>query len=134
MKANARYFKAVEAVVKLEQSIQRLNKGPEKTNEASGVCHSWELATHEFLAINKGWGEISKSILANTDANPFHKELRNRTISEHNDITNNFFFYEYLYSYKKKSLWNHCANEFLAFCISSISWSKNISQNFGAFW
>ena len=39
MKTNARYFKAVEAEVKLEQSIQRLNKDPEKTNEASGVCH-----------------------------------------------------------------------------------------------
>ena len=44
MKTNARYFKAVEAEMKLEQSIQRLNKGPEKTNEASGVCHCMRIS------------------------------------------------------------------------------------------
>ena len=46
-----------------------------------------ELAYQEVLAISKSYGEISKSVLANTDVNPLHKELKDRNISERNDIT-----------------------------------------------
>ena len=53
---------------------------------------AWELAYHKVLTINKGHGEISKSALANADANPLHKEFRNRNISEYNDIAKQMFF------------------------------------------
>ena len=61
----------------------------------------WELAYQEVPAISKGYGEISKSVVWNTDTKPFHKELRNRNISE-----NNFF----LYKRKGQSLWNPYIN------------------------
>ena len=83
VKTNAGYFKAVPADMKLEQSIQRSKEDPGgiigQTKHQTYVTE-WELAYHEVLAISKSYGEISKSVLVNTDVNPSHKELRNRNI------------------------------------------------------
>ena len=92
MKANARYFKAAAANMKLEHlSIQHSKKGPAGTGlqtKHQAYVTEWDLAYHEVgLPISKEYGEISKSVLANADANPFHKELRNINISVYNDIT-----------------------------------------------
>ena len=46
-----------------------------------------KLAYQEVLVISKSYREISKSVLANTDANPLRKELKNGNISECNDKT-----------------------------------------------
>ena len=86
--------------MKLQQSIQRSKK--KKKKKPGGIrgqtkhqtyITAWELAYHKALAINsKGYGEISKSVLANTDATSLHKELRNRNILEYSDIANQFFY------------------------------------------
>ena len=47
---------------------------------------AWRLEYQEVSAISKGYGEIPKSVLSNTDANPLHKGFRNKNISEYNDI------------------------------------------------
>ena len=86
MKTNATYFKAVAADVTWIQSSKR---GPERIRwqtKHQAYATAWELVYQEVSAISKGYGEISKSVLANTDANPLHKQLRNRNISECNDI------------------------------------------------
>ena len=91
MKTNARYFKAVAAAMKLEQSIQRSKKDPggiRRQTKHQTYVTTWELAYHEVaLPVSKEYGEISKSVLANTGANPLHKELRNINISVYNEIT-----------------------------------------------
>ena len=87
MKTNARYFKAVQAEMKLEHSISRSKK---KANEASGVCHCVGYSVPRSSGYQQRlYGEILKSVLANADPNPLHKELRNRNISEYNDIKKN---------------------------------------------
>ena len=93
MKTNARYFKAVQAEMKLEHSISRSKKKPWrnwKANEASGVCHCVGYSVPRSSGYQQRlYGEILKSVLANADPNPLHKELRNRNISEYNDIKKN---------------------------------------------
>ena len=79
MKTNERYFKAVAADMRVTEDRGQTNY--------QAYATVWELAYHKVLAISKGCGEILKSVLANTDANPLHKELRNTNISEYNDIT-----------------------------------------------
>ena len=79
MKTNERYFKAVAADMRVTEDRGQTNY--------QAYATVWGLAYHKVLVISKGYGEISKSVLANTDANPLHKELRNTNISEYNDIT-----------------------------------------------
>ena len=89
VKTNTRYFKAVAADTKLDHSFQSSKEGHGgirgQTNHQAYVT-AWKLVYHKVLAINKGYGEISNTVLANTDANPWCKELRNRNILEYNDI------------------------------------------------
>ena len=69
--------------MKLEQSFKRSKKSPggiRRQTEDQVYVTERELAYHEVLAISKGYGEISKSILANTDPNLLHKEFRNGNI------------------------------------------------------
>ena len=76
--------------MELEQSIPRSKKSPGgigRQTKHKAYVTAWDLAYQEVLAISKCYGEILKSILANTDANSLDKELRNRNISEYNDIT-----------------------------------------------
>ena len=64
---------------------------------------AWGLGYHEVPAISRGYGEILKSVVSNTDANYLHKELRNRNISGCNDITTQqtiFFIKERVNSYE----------------------------------
>ena len=63
----------VAADMKLEQSIQRLKK----VLNHHAYVNAWKLAYHKVLSIAKVCGKISKSVLANTDTNLLHKELRN---------------------------------------------------------
>ena len=64
MKTNARYFKAVAADMKLEQSIQCSKKGPGgiigQTKHQAYVTE-YELAYHEVLAISKSLLKLSKT-------------------------------------------------------------------------
>ena len=53
----------------------------------------WELAYHEVMAISKNYGKISRSVLVNTDANPLHKELRNRNFWEYQEAVNKVFLF-----------------------------------------
>ena len=99
VKTNRRYFKAVAADTKLEHSFQRSKKGQggiRGQTKHQAYVTAWELAYDEVLAISKGYGEISISVLANTDANPLCKELRIRNISEYNNIKKQqiIFFYK----------------------------------------
>ena len=45
------------------------------------------------LAMSKSYGKILKLALANTDANPLHKELRNRITLEYNEAVNEVFLF-----------------------------------------
>ena len=76
--------------MELEQSIPHSKKSPGriggKTKHQVYVT-AWDMPYQDVLAISKDYEEILKSVLANTDANPLHKELKNRNISEYNDIT-----------------------------------------------
>ena len=84
---NATYFKAVAADITW---IQRSEKGPGGIREQTkhqAYATAWELAYQEVPAISKGYGEILKSVVSNTEANHLYKELRNRNISEYSDIT-----------------------------------------------
>ena len=45
------------------------------------------------LAMSKNYVKILKSVLANKDANPLHKELRNRIIWEYNETVNKVFLF-----------------------------------------
>ena len=45
----------------------------------------WELCYHEVLAISKYHAEITGSVLASSDAEPLHQELRKTSILEYND-------------------------------------------------
>ena len=51
----------------------------------------WELAYHEVMTISKNYGKISRSVLVNTNANPLHKELRNRNFWEYQEAVNKVF-------------------------------------------
>ena len=51
----------------------------------------WVLTYLEVLAISKIYSKISKSVLVNTGANPFHKKLKNRNILEYNEAVNKVF-------------------------------------------
>ena len=96
VKTNAGYFKAVAADMKLEQSIHRSKNDPREIigqTKHQAYVTEWELAYHEVLAISKSYGEISESVLANTDANLLYKELRNRNIWEYIEAVNKFFLF-----------------------------------------
>jgi len=45
----------------------------------------WELCYHEVLAISNYHAEITGSVLASSDAEPLHRELRKTSILEYND-------------------------------------------------
>ena len=90
VKTNAEYFKVIAADMKLELSIQcskQIPGGIIGQTKHQAYVTEWKLAYHEVLAISlailaKSYGEISKSVLANTDGNPLHKELKNRSITK----------------------------------------------------
>ena len=85
MKTNATYFKAVAADITWIQYPKRGPEGIRGQTKHQPYATAWELYK-EVLAISKGYGEISKSVVSNTDANPLHKEMRNINIFEYNDI------------------------------------------------
>ena len=47
----------------------------------------------QSLVMSKSYVKILKSVLANIDANPLHKELRNRIIWEYNEAVNKVFLF-----------------------------------------
>ena len=51
----------------------------------------WELAYHEVLAISKCYNNITKSVLAETDAKILNKELRSKNMKEYHDAVKQVF-------------------------------------------
>ena len=91
LKTNAEYYKTDAADIKLEQSIQLLKKGPRGI--IGQIKHQAYKHKALSVAITKTYGEISKSILTNADANPLHKELKNRKFSEYDKAVNKVFLF-----------------------------------------
>ena len=81
------HFNAVAPDMKLEQTIQRSKKGAggvvgQTTHKA--FVTELELCYHEVLAISKYHAVITGSVLASSDAEPLHRELRKTSILEYN--------------------------------------------------
>ena len=91
MKTNAEYYKTDAVDVKLEQSIQRLKEDPGRI--IGQTKHQAYKHKSLAIAISKIYDEISKSILASTDANPLYKEFKNRNISDYNEALNKVFLF-----------------------------------------
>ena len=66
-KKTAGFFNAVTSSMKLEQSIQGSKKTTCKTKK-NALVTEWELAYHEVLDISKSYSNITRSVLAETDA------------------------------------------------------------------
>ena len=71
----------------LNSALKKRPKGIRGQTNHQAYATDWELSYQEVPAISKGYGEISKSVMSNADANPLHKELRNRNILEYYNIT-----------------------------------------------
>ena len=83
VKTSADFFNAVEPDMKLEQSIQRSKKsagGIIGQTKQNAFVTEWELAYHEVLEISQSYSNITRSILAETDATTLNKELRSNFI------------------------------------------------------
>ena len=89
MKTYARYFKAVQLKWDLNRVFrtQKSSGGIGRRAKHQAYITAWDIVYQEVLAISKDYGEIFKSVLANTDTNPLRKELKNRNTSESNDVT-----------------------------------------------
>ena len=87
MKTNATYSKSVAADITWIHRSKRGPRGIRGQKKHHAYNTAWKLAYQEVPAIRQGYEEISKSVVSNADAHPLHKELRNRNISEYNDIT-----------------------------------------------
>ena len=86
VKTSAGFFKGVAPDMKLVQSIQRSKKGAGgiigQTKQNTFVTE-WELAYHEVLDIRKSYSNITRSILAETDATTLNKKLRSKNMNEY---------------------------------------------------
>ena len=76
--------------MELEQSIPHSKRSPGRIGgkmKYQAYVTAWDITIPRSSGYQQDYGEILKSVLANTDANPLQKELRNINISEYNDIT-----------------------------------------------
>ena len=94
VKTSAGFFNAVAPDMKLEQGIQWSKKGAGgiigQTKQSAFVTE-WELAYHEVLDISKSYSNITRSILAETDATALNNELRSKNMKEYYEAVKQVF-------------------------------------------
>ena len=86
VKTSAGFFNAVAPDMKLKQSIQQSKKGAggiTGQTKQNAFATQWELAYHEALDISKSYCNITRSILAETDATTLNKELRSKNMKNY---------------------------------------------------
>ena len=89
-KKAAGFLNAVSSGMKLEQIIQGSKKATGKRKKNAFVTE-WDLTYHEVLDISKIYSNITRSILAETDAITLNKQSQSKNIKEYYDAVKQVF-------------------------------------------